>query len=287
MEIIQNAVNLTTGFWLPAFSEFIGTALLILLGNGVCAAVSFKKMGANQSGKFVLIVFGWAFAVFLGALVSSSMGGYGHLNPAVTIMDAIKNSVNVGELTIYSTAMQGFNITASAAIALVFFLFLVFQMTGAMFGQMVLNFINCKFLKDKENDILTIRGTHCTAPAWSNREDKATIFNFSYELVGTLVLCGVILALGNKKFDANLGGMNGVPVTFLIASIGISLGSATGYAINPVRDLGPRIIYVSFVKLFRKEDIVEKHANWGYSWVPVVAPLVGGIIIGCLGLISV
>ncbi|QZX49509.1 aquaporin family protein [Mycoplasma sp. E35C] len=272
-----------------SFSEFLGIALLILLGNGVVAAVSFKRMSANQPGKYVLVAFAWGLAVFLGALVSSSLNGYGHLNPALTLMDIIVSSKKevIIDNSIYTLAVAAFNVSYTRAYIIVFFVFLMFQLSGAMFGQIVLNFINFKFLKDKENDIFTIRNMHCTTPVYKNKEDKATIFNFAYELVGTMVLLGVILALGSNVFgNIQLGKLEGVAVFFLVSAIGMSLGAATGYAINPARDFGPRIIYWLTIKKFRKDDVVAKFANWNYAWVPVLAPLVAGIIVGIFGIIK-
>lgn len=275
-------------YWLATFSEFIGTALLILLGNGVCAAVSYKRMGANQAGKFVCIILGWGLAVFLAALVSSSMGGVGHLNPAVTIMDAI-SVAGKSDLsgTVYGHAMSEMNLAKEAAIAITFVLFTVFQFVGAMFGQVVSNFINFKFITDKENDLLTIRGCHATAPAYENKKDKATIFNFAYEFIGTLVLVGLIVAFGagSNKIQGENGALGTIPVAFLIMSIGLSLGSATGYAINPVRDFGPRMVFVLFAKIFRKDEFNKGMINWEYAWVPVVAPMLAGAIVGLITLI--
>lgn len=280
-------------YWLATFSEFIGTALLILLGNGVCAAVSYKRMGANQAGKFVCIILGWGLAVFLAALVSTSMGGVGHLNPAVTIMDAIKaGGMSETDLssTLYGAAMKEMEWTKEAAIAVTFVLFTILQFVGAMFGQVVSNFINFKFITDKENDLLTIRGCHATAPAYENKKDKATIFNFAYEFIGTLVLVGLIVAFGSgdkNPIDKSNGALGTIPVAFLIMSIGLSLGSATGYAINPVRDFGPRMVFVLFAKIFRKDEFNKGMINWEYSWVPVVAPMLAGAIVGLITLIQI
>lgn len=278
-------------YWLATFSEFIGTALLILLGNGVCAAVSYKRMGTNQAGKFVCIILGWGLAVFLAALVSSSMGGVGHLNPAVTIMDAIKAGGTIKELpvdNIYVLGKTDLKLpSVEASIGVTFVLFTILQFVGAMFGQVVSNFINFKFITDKENDLLTIRGCHATAPAYENKKDKATIFNFAYEFIGTLVLVGLIVAFGagSNKIDGNNGALGTIPVAFLIMSIGLSLGSATGYAINPVRDFCPRMVFVLFAKIFRKDEFNKGMINWEYAWVPVVAPMLAGAIVGLITLI--
>lgn len=282
-----------TQWWLAMFSEFIGTAILVLLGNGVCAATSLKRMFANQPGKWVTIALGWGFAVFVAATVSAAMGGGGFLNPAVLIMQAIMSSSSPqGVFGLGVSALQTDNV--GAVISLVFFVVLIFELLGAVFGQIVLNFINFKFLKDKENDLSTIRGMHCTGPAYKNKEEKAAVFNFSYEFVGTLILLAAILAFSKLPAGAeadvqsggfNLGALSNLAVTFVIMSIGLSLGSATGYAINPARDLMPRVVFAGFVNLFRKEDKVANIADWGYSWVPVAGPMAAGVIIGLFGLI--
>lgn len=270
------------GWWMGMFSEFIGTLLLILLGNGVCASTSLKKMFGNQPNKWIVVVLGWGFAVFIGATVSSAMGGNGYLNPAVLIMSAIEASNNIATSSdIFHKGFEVFN-NQSTAIVSTFFIILMFEILGAFFGQTLLDFINFKFIKDKENDLQTIRCSHCTSPSYKNKEDNAWVFNLSYEFVGTLVLLGCILAFSRYSSISNL---STIPVTFVIMAIGISLGSATGYAINPIRDLIPRITFWGFIKLFRKEDITSNICEWGYSWVPILGPMVAGVIIGCISLI--
>lgn len=286
-------MDIVTQYWLAMFSEFIGTAILVLLGNGVCAATSLKRMNANQSGKWIVIAMGWGFAVFVAATISAAMGGGGMLNPAVLIMQSIGASKELSGM--FAMGVLAFQTTNTAAvITLTFFIVLIFELLGAIFGQIVLNFINFKFLKDKENDLLTIRGSHCTAPAYKNKEERAAIFNFSYEFMGTLILLAAILAFNKMPAGStadvqsggfSLGALSNLAVTFVIMSIGLSLGSATGYAINPARDLMPRIVFASFVNIFRKEDKVANIADWGYSWVPVVGPMVAGVIIGLFSLI--
>lgn len=273
--------------FVSVFSEFVGTLVLVLLGNGVCAATSLKRMNANQSGRWVCIILGWGFAVLAGATVSSAMGGAGHLNPAVTLMQAImasrSDAYSIG-LTYF--AFNGSSITAESITA-VFFLSVIFQFLGAIVGQSVLNFINFKFIQDKENELTTIRGFHCTAPSYKNKEDKAAIFNVSYEFVGTAVLLGFILCTVafNNGTSGTFGTLGAIPVAFIIMSIGLSLGSATGYAVNPARDLGPRIAFAIWTLFVRKEDRVKGICDWGYSWVPVVGPMAAGIVIGLFGLI--
>ncbi|TDV24390.1 glycerol uptake facilitator protein [Mycoplasmopsis mustelae] len=247
----------TTAYWLMVLSEFLGTMVLIILGNGVNYSVSARRMFANQSGKWIVIIFGWGIAVFCGVIVSLALGGEAHLNPAVTLFKTI-SSKNPAYL-----------------------IWIIFQIFGAMFGQIVLNFINWKHIQ--ETELAIIRSAHCTGPAFNNKE-KSTIFNFSYELVGTLMLVGVILAFG--KGLNNLGSLGPLPVTLLVVGIGASLGASTGYAINPARDFGPRVVYTLMEKFLLKSRKSEHiTGNWSYSWVPVLAPSTAGIIIGLFGLI--
>lgn len=257
-------------FWYLALAELMGTMVLIIFGNGVVYSVSAKRMFANQPGKWVVICLAWGFAVFFGVITSTAiynrLGGgahsstvdianaVNHLNPAVTIFAAIsdKKAILLGLIP--------------------------FQFFGAIIGQIILNFINWKHIGETELGV--VRSAHCTGPAFGNKE-KAKTFNFSYELVGTLLLLGIILAFGKANID-QLGPLS---VAFLVMVIGMSLGSSTGYAINPARDLGPRIVYFITEKFFlkkRKSEFVG--ANWSYAWVPVVAPSVAGVIIGLLGL---
>lgn len=242
------------------FSEFLGTMVLIFLGNGVVASVSFKRMFANQSGKWIVIAMAWGLAVMCGVFVSTSMGGSAHLNPAVSIMVLISS--------------KGVDFTFVR-----FVLYIIAQFAGAMIAQVILNFLNWKHIK--ETELSTVRGAHCTAPAYENfGTDKAIIHNLGYEYFGTLVLCGVIVAFGGR-YNTSLGVL---PVTLLVISIGLSLGSSTGYAINPARDLGPRIVYFIMTKTLIKTNQSGVSANWSYSWVPVVAPLAAGMTVGLLQL---
>lgn len=248
---------------LRILSEFLGTMVLILLGNGVVASVSFKKMFANQEGRWVAIAFAWGFAVMMGVIVSASLGGSGHLNPAVSLYSLIAaKGDNAGEM----------------------FAYMGVQFAGAMVGQIILDIINFKHIK--ETDAGSVLGAHATGPAYHNFKEKGVFNNFAYELVGTLVLIGVIHALskGGNVASGSFGALGFLPVTFLIVAIGLSLGSSTGYAINPARDLGPRLVYFVFVRFILRDK--EATINWNYSWVPVVAPLVAGAIVGGLALIQ-
>lgn len=240
-------------------SEYLGTLFLILLGNGVVYSVSAHKMFANTSLKWMLISVAWGLAVLMGVIVGNAMDGPAHLNPAVTIYSLVSSKFH--------------NYWALG--------YIVMQMLGAMSAQVILNFINWRHIE--QTALGTVRACHCTAPAYSNKAERAVVFNFSYELVGTLVLLGGILAISR----ANINNLGPVPVALLVMVIGMSLGASTGYAINPARDLAPRIIYFFTEKYFLTKRVNEHvGANWGYSWVPVVAPSIAGVIIGMFNLIS-
>lgn len=255
--------------FMTLLGEFLGTMFLVILGNGVCYATSHSKMFANQKGnKWILIAMGWGFAVMVGVIASAAFKAPGHLNPAVTIYDVIKTQ-------------NGWPL-----------LYIPMQFLGAMVGQLILNFINWKHIMvtAMENDSAT-RGAHCTGPAFDNKNDRAALFNVSYEFVGTFILIFVIYAFGKidltpNTVDTYVDFLGPLPITFVIMSLGISLGSSTGYALNPARDLGPRIIYASSRKMFSNKAGVELvDANWSYSWVPIVGPMLAGLIMGAISYI--
>lgn len=222
--------------------EFIGTAILILFGAGVCANVSLKKTLGNSSG-WVVISFGWGFAVFVAAFISGPYSG-GHLNPAVTIGLALAGS--------FKGSIVGY---------------IIAQMLGAIVGA-VLVYLMYKPHFDEEENADAKLGVFCTGPAIKN-----LFSNFFSELIGTFVLVfGILYAAG-----AQIAGP--LPVAILIVAIGMSLGGTTGYAINPARDLGPRIAH-AILPIKGKRD-----SNWGYSWLPVVAPICGSILAALLYLL--
>lgn len=219
--------------------EFIGTAILILFGAGVCANVNLEKTLGNKSG-WVVITFGWGFAVFVAAFISDPFSG-AHLNPALTIGLAIAGKFN-GSIIGYVIA----------------------QLLGAILGA-TLVFIMYKPHFDAEPDPAAKLGTFATGPAI-----KSWFSNFMSELIGTFMLVfGVLYAAG-----AQIAGP--LPVGLLIVAIGMSLGGTTGYAINPARDLGPRIAHAIL-------PIKDKGtSNWWYAWLPVVAPICGAILAALL-----
>lgn len=229
-------------------SEILGTAILIVLGAGVVATVLLpKSKGIN--GGWLLICFGWGLAVMAGVYVAYKSGG--HLNPAVTLgllvggMDFAKGiSPTISHMLVYWAA----------------------QMIGAFLGA-VIAFLAFKKHFDEEADPAAKLGIFATGPAI-----RSYGWNVVTELIGTFVLVFWVVASGKTP-----SGLGPLAVGLLIVGIGASLGGPTGYAINPARDLGPRIAH--FVLPIKGKG----SSDWSYSWVPVVGPLLGGVIGGLLG----
>jgi glycerol uptake facilitator protein len=222
----------------PYLAEFIGTALLILLGNGVVAGVLLKNSKSEGAG-WLVITIGWALAVTFGVYAVGSVSG-AHLNPAVT-------------LALASTGAFSWSMVAG---------YIAAQVAGAAFGACL---VYLHYLPHwaKTDDAGLKLAVFSTAPA-----ERHTVGNFISEFIGTFVLMFGLSALGANKFAE---GLNPLAVGALIASIGISLGGTTGYAINPARDLGPRIAH-ALLPIPGKGG-----SDWGYAWIPVVAPIFGGI----------
>ena len=226
----------------PFLGEFIGTMLLIIMGDGVVANVVLNKTKGNNSG-WIVITFGWAMAVFLGVYASNSLGGGGHLNPAVTIaMAAFNPDFNSSLMPTYIAA----------------------QFAGAITGAIIV-WLAYKQHFDATDDKDGKLAVFCTAPAI-----RGSFYNLITEIIGTFVLGFGALAM-SKPTDA-LGTLNALPVALLVLGIGLSLGGPTGYAINPARDLGPRIAHF-ILPVKNKRD-----SDWGYSWIPVVGPIIGALI---------
>ena len=224
--------------------EFIGTMVLILLGDGVCAATSLNKSKAKGAG-WVVITMGWGFAVMVGVFIAGSVSG-AHLNPAVTLGFALAGQFEWCGVLPYIAA----------------------QMLGGFAGA-VLVYAFYKDHFDATEDQATKLGVFCTAPAIMNKGR-----NFFCEAVASWLLVFVILALGNKENlpEIGMGELGAFPVTMLIVAIGMSLGATTGYAINPARDLAPRIAHAVL-------PIKGKGGSgWDYSWVPVAGPICGGLL---------
>lgn len=223
-------------------SEFTGTALLLLLGAGVCATNNLNK-SKGKAGGWLLINFGWGLAVFVGVYAAWRTGG--HLNPAVTIALAIADK----DLATGVPATAG-NIA----------IYIVAQLLGAFVGA-VLAWAAFKKQFDATEDPGAILGTFSTGP-----EVRSYGWNVVTEALGTFVLIAFVLVAGNTP--AQVGPL---AVALVIVAIGASLGGPTGYAINPARDLGPRIAHAVL-------PIPHKgSSDWAYSWVPIVGPIVGAI----------
>lgn len=223
--------------------EFIGTLVLVLLGDGVVAADVLKKTKSENSG-WVLITFGWGLAVTIAVFLSGYLSP-AHLNPAVTLGFAIAGDLPWGSVLPYFLA----------------------QMAGAIVGA-TLVWIHYKPHFDETEDPMTKLAVFSTAPAI-----RDTLSNLIGEIIGTTVLVFGILAFGRGSFT---DGLNPIVVGLLIISIGMSLGGTTGYAINPARDLGPRIAH-QILPISNKGD-----SDWGYAWIPVIGPLLGGVIAALL-----
>jgi glycerol uptake facilitator protein len=225
----------------PFLGEFIGTALLIILGAGVVANVVLSKTKGQNSG-WIVITFGWAMAVFVGVYASTTLGGKGHLNPAVTIAVSLFGDFDSSLLGTYLAAQFG----------------------GAFTGAVVA-WLAYKQHFDETADKELKLAVFCTAPAIRN-----PLNNLITEIIGTFVL--LFGALLMSKPVSSSGALDALPVALLVLGIGISLGGPTGYAINPARDLGPRIAHF-ILPIPGKRD-----SDWSYAWIPVVGPVIGGLI---------
>ena len=225
----------------PFIGEFTGTALLIIMGDGVVANAVLNKTKGNNSG-WIVITFGWAMAVFIGVYVSTHFGGGGHLNPAVTLALAVFGDFDSSLVDTYIAA----------------------QFTGAIAGAIIVWLAYKQHFDETENKDLKL-AVFCTGPAIRN-----PLFNLLTEIIGTFVL--IFGALSMSKSAQTLGALDALPVGLLVLAIGLSLGGPTGYAINPARDLGPRIAHF-ILPIKNKRD-----SDWGYSWIPVFGPVLGGMV---------
>ena len=223
-------------------SEIIGTGLLILLGDGVVAAVLLAKSKAENSG-WIVITLGWGMAVMVGAYSVGPFSG-AHLNPAVTLGLWIHGSI-----------------TGSMA-----WKYFLGEMIGAMIGAFLVFLTYYLHWRDTEDPGLKL-ACFSTGPAIRNYG-----WNVLTEIVGTFVLVFGILAIGAPWQANNASGLTTLLVALLVLGIGLSLGGPTGYAINPARDLGPRIMH-AILPIPGKGG-----SDWSYSWVPVLGPLIGGAL---------
>lgn len=226
---------------LTAFlGEFIGSMILLILGNGVVANVLLAKTKGNNSG-LIVIAFGWAIAVFVGVFCSAGLSK-AHLNPAVTIAFAAAGEFDWAVVPVYLAA----------------------QFAGAMLGTTIV-WLAYKQHFDATTDGDLKLAVFCTAPAI-----RGPMYNLITEAIGTFMLVFAVFRLAAPT--SSLGALDALPVGLLVLGIGVSLGGPTGYAINPARDLGPRIMHF-LLPIPNKRD-----SDWTYSWIPVVGPIVGGIL---------
>ncbi len=234
-------------------AEFIGTALLVLFGNGVVANVVLARTKGNNSG-WIVITAGWAFAVFVGAFCAAPFSG-AHINPAVTVAMAAAGKLAVSKVAGYILA----------------------QMAGGFVGGSLVFLFYREHFKVSDNADGKL-ACFCTAPNIRNLPQA-----FFCEVVGTFVLILPIFLMtdpsvklpsadGGTETPIGLGTLGLIPVALLVFGIGLSLGGTTGYAINPARDLGPRIAH-ALLPIPGKRD-----SDWSYAWVPVVGPLVGALL---------
>lgn len=223
-------------------AEFVGTALLLLLGNGVVAGVVLRGTKNENSG-WLVITIGWALAVTFAVYAVGGISG-AHLNPAVT-------------LALAATGQWSEQFTPTALP-----LYLAGQMLGAMLGA-ALVWLHYLPHWSRTEDPAAKLAVFCTAPAI-----RHTTSNFISEFIGGFVLLFGLSAIGANRFAE---GLNPLVVGALVMSIGHSLGGTTGYAINPARDLGPRIAH-ALLPIPGKGG-----SDWGYAWIPVLAPILGGI----------
>jgi len=239
----------------PYIAEFIGTAILLFLGNAIVANVSLNKTKASkQMTPWILITTAWGLAVFTAAFITGQFSG-AHLNPAVTVGLAFAGKFSTELICGY----------------------IISQLLGGIFGSWLVYIIYIDHYKET-TDESSVMGTFCTSPAIRNYKN-----NFFSELMGTFILVFGVLYMvkpniiieGASVENFGIGSLEALPVGLLVWVIGLSLGGTTGYAINPARDLGPRITY----QLIPRKN---KISDWAYSWVPVLGPLCGGALAGLL-----
>ncbi|MFN5642305.1 MAG: MIP/aquaporin family protein [Sphingobacteriales bacterium] len=228
----------------PVLGEFIGTILLITLGTGVNINVSLKKTYGNNSG-WIIITLGWAMAVFVGVIFSAPISG-AHLNPAVTLALAIAGSFEWSNVPGYFLA----------------------QVAGASVGSALAWLAYRKHFEEpgQEGGFL---GVFATGPAI-----KDSFHNFLTECMATFVFMVAVFSI--TKPETGIGSIDALPVSFIVLAIGLCLGGSTGYAINPARDLGPRITH-AVLPISGKGS-----SNWQYAWIPILGPMLGAALAALL-----
>ena len=225
-------------------AELVGTALLVLLGNGVVANVVLKQCKGANAG-WGVIALGWGMAVFVAVSVVAPISG-AHINPAVTIGQAVAGGFPWADVPAYVVAQM---------------------IGGAVGGLLVWVFYRLHFAATEDADAQL--AVFCTGPAIRN-----TSSNFTSELIGTFVLVFAVLSIAGP--DVGLGALDALPVGLVVLAIGLSLGGTTGYAINPARDLSPRMVH-ALLPIPGKRD-----SDWSYAWIPVLGPIAGGVVAALL-----
>lgn len=220
--------------------EVLGTFILLVLGTGVVANVVLEKTGGNDSG-YIVITWGWGIAVFVAVFVTGSVSG-AHINPAVTIGLATSGQFPWSDVPAYLAA----------------------QLIGAFLGATAVWFQYSDHF-DATEDPASKLGVFSTGPAISN-----SFKNLYSEILGTFMLVLGVLYIATP--EVGLGALDAIPVALLVFGIGMSLGGTTGYAINPARDLGPRIAH-AILPIKGKGD-----SNWQYAWIPIAGPIIGSVI---------
>lgn len=237
-------------------SELVGTAMLVLLGCGVVANVALAR-NKGLNGGFLMVNFGWGIAVFAGVIVAYASGA--HLNPAVTL-GLVANGA-----TEFGNPAFGTGVPVDVVSVLTY---LGAQLLGAFLGAVVA-WLAYKQHFDAEHEPANKLGVFSTGPAI-----RSYGWNLVTEIIGTFVLVFVVIGFGRQGDASGLAALGALPVALLVIGIGASLGGPTGYAINPARDLGPRIAHAVL-------PIAGKGgSDWAYSWVPVVGPIIGGLLAG-------
>jgi len=236
-------------------SEFLGTFVLLFFGGTVVANVSLKKTLASGGGDtWILITAAWGFAVFCGVVVAGQFSG-AHLNPAVSIGLAVAGKFSWELVPLYVFA----------------------QLLGAMAGSFLTYIFYVDHFKITEDEA-AVKGCFCTAPAIRNYKN-----NFFSEFLGTFLLVFILFYIASPTIEVagvtivqyGIGSLDALPVGILVWVLGMSVGGTTGYAINPTRDLGPRLVY----SLLPRKN---KNPDWAYAWIPVIAPICGAIVAGLL-----
>ena len=224
----------------PLLGEFIGTALVIAFGDGVVGNVLLSKTKGNNGG-WIVITFGWAMAVFVGVYSVAAVSG-AHLNPAVTLALAITGKFPLNDVIPYICA----------------------QLTGGFTGAILVWLLYRKHFNITESAELKL-AVFCTGPAIRDGFD-----NLVSEIVATfLFILGVLFIVSPQS---SLGALDALPVALLVLAVGLSLGGSTGYAINPARDIGPRIAH-SLLPIKNKRD-----SDWSYAMVPIMGPFIGAAL---------